>query len=275
MRRLSAGIPACAYELASQQEMSPHPEWLNALALFSLGLAFLCALLITVDVFRYPQKMGIMNLVWPITALYFGPLAVWAYFKTGVMSTKQHQEEMFRKGPQLVKRGKDELKSEPPTRTQVALGVSHCGAGCTLGDIAGEWWIAAMGLTFAGGVLQTRLLLDFILAWVFGVAFQYFTIVPMRGLSAGKGIVAAIKADTISIVAFQIGMSIWAVLTYFVFFPVPHLHPTEAVFWFMMQIGMIIGFFTAYPANRWLLRRGLKERMPESPDAAHALDKVA
>ncbi|GGB48383.1 hypothetical protein GCM10011505_31800 [Tistrella bauzanensis] len=32
-------------------------------------------------------------------------------------------------------------------------------------------------------------------------------------------------------------------------------------FWFMMQIAMLVGFLTSYPANWWLLKRGIKERM--------------
>lgn len=29
----------------------------------------------------------------------------------------------------------------------------------------------------------------------------------------------------------------------------------------MVQVGMLIGFATAYPMNWWLIRRGLKEAM--------------
>lgn len=29
----------------------------------------------------------------------------------------------------------------------------------------------------------------------------------------------------------------------------------------MMQIGMVIGFFTAWPVNAWLIRRDWKERL--------------
>jgi hypothetical protein len=29
----------------------------------------------------------------------------------------------------------------------------------------------------------------------------------------------------------------------------------------MMQIGMVAGFFTSYPINWWLLRKGIKEAM--------------
>lgn len=101
---------------------------------------------------------------------------------------------------------------------------------------------------------------------MFGVFFQYFTVAPMRGLSFGNGIVQAIRVDTLSIVAFQIGMSAWMALTYFVFFPGPHLRPDEGVFWFMMQVAMIVGFFASYPANRFLLRAGWKEKMPQYKD---------
>ncbi len=55
-------------------------------------------------------------------------------------------------------------------------------------------------------------------------------------------------------------MFAWMVLTYFVFFH-PHLRPTEAGYWFMMQIAMIVGFATPYPMNWWLIKKGIKESM--------------
>ncbi|GAA4788847.1 hypothetical protein GCM10023200_24310 [Actinomycetospora chlora] len=48
----------------------------------------------------------------------------------------------------------------------------------------------------------------------------------------------------------------------FVLVPEPHsLRPDTAAYWFLMQIGMVIGFATAWPANAWLIRRGTKEAM--------------
>lgn len=254
--------------------MTAYPEWLHILAWISLALALSCTLIVLIDIFRRPQKMGIMNVVWPMTTLYFGPLGLWAYFRIGRLTTGQHHRQMMATQPEKMKQGKEAMKSRPATRTQVSLGVTHCGAGCALGDIIAEWWVALVAMSFAGGVLQTRLLVDFALAWSLGVVFQYFTIAPMRGLSLGKGILVAIKADTIAIIAFQIGMSIWMVLSYYVFFPAPHLDVREAVFWFMMQIAMIAGFFTSYPANSWLLNKGFKEKMPEGKEAAMQLDLV-
>ena len=44
--------------------------------------------------------------------------------------------------------------------------------------------------------------------------------------------------------------------------PAPHqLMPDRAAFWLLMQIGMIIGFATSWPANVWLVKRGIKVPM--------------
>ena len=242
--------------------MTAYPAWLAALSWAYLGVAFLSALIILADEFRRPQKMFIMNLVWPITALYWGPVALWGYLRTGRRMTKHHERQQSGgQHQQHVREQSGHGQREPPTRSQVAVAATHCGAGCTLGDIAGEFWVAAMALRFAGGEFETRLVMDFMLAWSFGVIFQYFSIVPMRGLSPGKGIVTAMRADTLSIIAFQVGLFGWMALVYYVLFTEPHLRPGEAVFWFMMQIGMIIGYFTSYPVNVFLLKRGWKEKM--------------
>lgn len=39
------------------------------------------------------------------------------------------------------------------------------------------------------------------------------------------------------------------------------LEPTQPAYWFMMQVALFVGFLTAYPANWWLIRKGLKEAM--------------
>jgi hypothetical protein len=82
----------------------------------------------------------------------------------------------------------------------------------------------------------------------------------MRGLGPGQGIVAAIKADTLSLTAFEIGLFAWMALVQFVIFD-HTLQPGDPVYWFMMQIGMLIGFATAFPMNWWLLAEGIKETM--------------
>jgi hypothetical protein len=97
-------------------------------------------------------------------------------------------------------------------------------------------------------------------AYIFGIVFQYFTIVPMRKLPPLKGIWAAVKADTFSLIAWQIGMYGWMAIATFLIFK-HEIPKTSPVFWFMMQIAMLCGFVTAFPVNWWLVKSGMKEKM--------------
>jgi hypothetical protein len=231
-------------------------------AWISLGMAFVCALFIAIDEVKTPQKMAIMNVVWPISALYFSVFAVWAYLKWGRRKTKQAMSKMKQEHHgKHAGNHKSEGNAESPTGSQVAVGTSHCGAGCTIADVVCEFAIAAAGITLLGSVLWAEYTIDFAAAWAVGIVFQYFSIKPMRNLGVGDGIVAAIKADTLSILAFQVGMYAWMALVYFVLFPRPHLTPFDARYWLMMQMAMICGFATSYPMNWWLIRVGLKEAM--------------
>jgi hypothetical protein len=229
----------------------------NMIAWISLAVAFICAIVIAVDEIRHPQKMWIMNVVWPITALYFSVAGLWGYLRTGRRMTKaamaamspDEHERMVRQAP------------SNPTFTQAAISDSHCGAGCVVGDIIAEFSLFALGWTLFGKILYAEYAADLLLAWLFGIAFQYFVIKPMRNLSPVPGLIAAIKSDTLSIVTFEIGLFAWMALTFFVFFPQPHLKPTEPGYWFIMQIGMVLGFVTSYPFNWWLIKAGWKDAM--------------
>ena len=227
----------------------------------SLGIAFICAIIIAIDEIRHPQKMWIMNVVWPVTALYFSVFGLWGYFRIGRGMARNAMlgMSMDQMEPQMT--GHEERAAHDPTWRQIAVSDTHCGAGCVIGDVISEFSLFALGWTLLGGPLYSAYAGDLLLAWLFGIAFQYFAIKPMRNLSVKQGIIAAIKSDTLSILTFEIGLFGWMALTFFVFFPHPHLRPTQAGYWFMMQIGMFLGFFTSYPMNCWLIKSGWKEAM--------------
>jgi hypothetical protein len=227
-------------------------NWLTFVAWVSLGLGIAGALLIALDLFKRPQHMWIMNIVWPVTSLYAGPLGVWAYFRLGRAAAMQPMHGQMNhhqhSGPQK------------PFWQQVLVATTHCGSGCTLGDMAAETMLVAVPFVLFGSRLLTSWTMDFIWAYVLGIVFQYFTIVPMRHLSMGQGILAAMRADTLSLTSWQAGMYGWMAVAIFLIFR-HELEPTGPLFWFMMQIAMLWGFLTAYPVNWWLLRIGWKEKM--------------
>ena len=56
------------------------PSWFELLAWVALGLGFASALVIAADivVLGNRQHMAIMDVAFPLTALYLGPIALWA-----------------------------------------------------------------------------------------------------------------------------------------------------------------------------------------------------
>jgi len=218
------------------------PAWLTALAWTYLAVCFCCAAIITYDIgiAKRRQPMAIMNLVFPITAVYLGPAALWFYWRWG----------------------RAEQERAKPGWATMATEVSHCGSGCALGDVLSEFVVFALALTIAGTTLWAEYAGDYLLALAFGIVFQYFAIAPMRGLGVRDGLVAATKADFISLTAFEVGLFGWMAVMAFVLFPSPHqLMPSSAAFWLLMQVGMMIGFATSWPANVWLVKRGIKVPM--------------
>src|SRR5580700_2819753 len=66
------------------------PVWLTVLAWLYLSVCFCCAGIIACDIaFNHRrQPMGVMNFVFPITALYFGPFALALYWRWGRAATR-------------------------------------------------------------------------------------------------------------------------------------------------------------------------------------------
>ncbi|HEY1736965.1 MAG TPA: DUF4396 domain-containing protein [Methylovirgula sp.] len=232
------------------------PFWLHALSILSLVLGMLCALVIVFDETRRPQTMWIMNAVWPLTALYAGVFGLVFYWRWS-RSKSDHATAGAEQAPWSV---------------SVAKATTHCGAGCTLGDIIAEWTaflIPAIAVAFGWKTLFTEKMfaiwvLDFVLAFLIGILFQYFTIQPMRHLSVRAGLVAALKADGASITAWQIGMYGAMAAIQFLWFRAAYgaMAPTDCPeFWFAMQLAMLCGFATSFPANAALMHFGLKEPM--------------
>ena len=211
------------------------------LAWVSIGIAITCAVWIALDEWREPQAMAVMNVVWPVTALYFSVFAVWAYYRLGKRRSRHAGQKV--------------------NAAQVAVGTSHCGAGCMIADVGCGFAIAAAGVTLLGSPLWAEFAIDFVAAWLLGVAFQYWAIQPMRKLPPRQAVWAAVKADTLSILAFQVGMYGWMALVYFKLAVHPHLTAFEPAYWLSMQAGMICGYATSFPMNWFLIRKGFKEAM--------------
>jgi len=200
--------------------------------------------------------MRVMAVVWPVTMLFAGLLGLAFYLSQGRAEAKTGGDN----------------HEEQPMSVSVAKGTSHCGAGCALGDLIAEWLAFAIpAIAVLGGwgwIFEDKMfavwVIDFVLAFVIGIAFQYFAIAPMRQQGVRRNVMDAIKADAASITAWQVGMFGLMALVQLVLFPAwcgGRAPVNSPEFWFAMQWAMLAGFATSYPVNWLLIRAGVKERM--------------
>lgn len=239
------------------------PTWFTTIATLSLILAVACASWVALDVVRRPQHMGVMNVVWPVVML-FGSVGWLAFYLRFARARLPAQDRGQRHG---------HPEHDPsPGRTgrfvSTATGTNHCGAGCTLGDVTADALLALLPLLAPVTLFQDKIyagwVVGTVLAFAFGMVFQYFAIAPMRGLSLVPGLLAALKADAASIAAWQVGMIGFMAIVQLAVLPHwlgGHAPPSTPAYWFLMQLAMIIGFVCSYPVNAWLTRRGIKEAM--------------
>ena len=189
-----------------------------------LAVGAICAAVIIVDLIcGHGQRMWIMNIVWPVSALYGTVLVLWVYWKYG-------RQTPHGSSAPADKPHQTSSSQETPFTMIVTKATLHCGSGCTLGDICAEFialafpvvtiwlgWKSIFPDSDEGKVFAVWIL-DFILAFLIGIAFQFFTIKPMRNLSVGKGLIEAIKADSLSLSSWQVGMYGFMAVAQFWFF---------------------------------------------------------
>ena len=74
------------------------PGLVHGLSIVWLSLGGLCSLVVIWDVIRHPQHMWIINIVWPVTALFGAVWILWQYFKYGRFAEHRLVHEAKRKG---------------------------------------------------------------------------------------------------------------------------------------------------------------------------------
>nr|WP_263314409.1 DUF4396 domain-containing protein [Mammaliicoccus sp. Marseille-Q6498] len=205
---------------------------------------------ILIDILKHPQKnMVIMNIVWPLTGLYFPLLGIIAYYYLGKEKSHQHQHEHDHHMHHQSK----------PFWKSVVVSTTHCSAGCALGDLIGAPIVFYAGITIFTNQMATEFLVEFILAYIFGLMFQYFHM-EIKHDHPGRDLIDAIKADTLSLIAFEIGMFGFMIIMHMFINP-NIMSPNHLEYWFLMQIAMLIGFMTSYPVNWYLVKKGIKHAM--------------
>lgn len=226
---------------------------LREIAIANVVLSIVLAVWSVVDVNRRPPAMTVMKWVWPLTFMWGGLFALAMYLWFGRSPSAAHA------------RGRDHSHGHGQHEfwQSVALGATHCGAGCTLADILTESAMYFLGINFVflGHAVFGNWMVDYMMALVIGVIFQYGAQAPMSDAPRATVWWQSFKSDVGSLTSWQIGMYGWMAICIFLLFGQAAMRPDRWMFWWMMQVAMLCGFITAYPANWALIKVGIKEAM--------------
>jgi hypothetical protein len=215
----------------------------------AVGIAGSAAVAIDNLILGYRQPVKTMELVWPVTALYGGPAAVAAYWKWGRPQSHRWRQRHGR----------------PPRRGRhvaVLIRLCHGGTHCALGTIIAEVTILAVGVNVAGGKRWVEFALAYCAAVAVGVVFRYSSGAQRRRRSIRAAVATFARADLACVSAFEVALFVWLALADYVALPAAS-RPHSPLFWFILQIGLIIGVAAALPPALWLDHRGVE---PEPVD---------
>jgi Domain of unknown function (DUF4396) len=155
-------------------------------------------------------------------------------------------------------------------RWRQALGSTmHCVAGDGVGILAGAVISSVLGLT---GLLE--MLLEYIMGFAFGwTIFQALFMRDMAGGSYWRALRSTFVSELLSMNLLMAGMvpTVMLLRTWIS----SAADPMTPRFWFVMSMGLLVGFIIAYPMNWWLVTYHLKHGMmtvrpADAAAAAHA-----
>ncbi len=225
--------------------------WIDVVLLGWFALTALSVGYVALDIRRNPD-FPVMKWGWVLVTLYMGPVAAALY----VLADKE---------------------PAPGTHEDFVRPLWKQGIGSTIHCVAGD----ATGIILAATVaalLGFPMWVDLVVEYVFGFAFGLFIFQAlfMKGMMGGSYLAAlrgSFLPEWFSMNTMAAGM-----------FPVMvvlmmgrdmrAMDPTQLLYWGTMSAGVIVGFFTAYPVNAWLVATGLKHGMgtarqagaPPAPD---------
>jgi hypothetical protein len=201
-----------------------------------LIIAVLSAAYVAYDQFRNNPEAPVMKWGFVLVTLYMGPVGLLLY----VMADKE---------------------PTPGTHEHFVMPLWKQGVGSTVHCIAGD----ATGIILAAAataLLGFPMWIDVIVEYVFGfllglLIFQALFMRDMMGGSYGENVRRSFLPELLSMNMMMAGMA--PVMIFLMMGrDMRAMWPTEPLFWFVMSLGITVGFMIAYPVNVWLVAKGMK-----------------
>lgn len=188
------------------------------------------------DQFKNNPEPVVMKWGFVLVTLYMGPIALLLY----VMADKEPRP------------GTHEEFIKPLWKQGVGSTI-HCVAGDATGIILAAVIVLSLGLP-----MWVDLIIEYIAGFAFGLfIFQALFMKNLMGGSYWQNVRRSFVPEWLSMNAMMAGMA--PVMSFLMMGrDMRAMEPTEPMFWFVMSLGVMVGFAVAYPVNVWLVSRNLK-----------------
>jgi len=188
------------------------------------------------DQYRNNPEPTVMKWGFILVTLYMGPLGLLLY----VLADKEPRPSEHEKFIQALWK-------------QGAGSTIHCVAGDATGIILAAAITATLGLP-----MWIDLIVEYATGFAFGLfIFQSLFMKSMMGGTYWENVRKSFMPEFISMNFMMAGMA--PVMSFLMMGrDMRAMEPTELLFWGVMSLGVIAGFTTAYPANVWMVKGGLK-----------------
>src|SRR5882757_5830 len=211
-------------------------EPIDYLVLAWLALALASTGYVAVDQFRNNPEPTVMKWGFILVTLYMGPLGLLLY----VLADKEPHP------------GTHEEFTAPLWKQGVGSTI-HCVAGDATGIILAAVITASLGLP-----MWLDLIVEYATGFAFGLfIFQSLFMKSMMGGTYWENVRKSFIPEFVSMNFMMAGMG--PVMSFLMMGrDMRAMAPTELLFWGVMSLGVTAGFTTAYPANVWMVKGGLK-----------------
>ncbi|MDP9204140.1 MAG: DUF4396 domain-containing protein [Gemmatimonadota bacterium] len=218
-----------------------------------LIIAVLSAIYVAYDQFRYNPEAPVMKWGFVLVTLYMGPIGLLLY----VMADKEPAP------------GTHERFVQPLWKQGVGSTV-HCIAGDATGII-----LAAVVTALLGFPMWIDVIVEYVFGFLLGLLiFQALFMRDMMGGSYSQNVRRSFLPELLSMNMMMAGMAPVMIML-MMGRDMRAMWPTEPLFWFVMSLGVTVGFIIAYPVNVWLVARGMKHglmtvRVAEKESSHHS-----
>jgi len=212
-----------------------------------LIIAVLSAIYVAYDQFRHNPEAPVMKWGFVLVTLYMGPIGLLLY----VMADKEPAP------------GTHENFVKPLWKQGVGSTV-HCIAGDATGII-----LAAAATALLGFPMWIDVIVEYVVGFLLGLLiFQALFMRDIMGGSYSQNVRRSFLPELLSMNMMMAGMA--PVMIFLMMGrDMRAMWPAEPLFWFVMSLGITVGFMIAYPVNVWLVANGMKHGLMTVRGADH------